>query len=147
MRLNIAQQAATIWSDADRQRAIERLERKIPQVTPAKHNLFDKLFLHHEQQPLQEVGSKAIGPRGIFAKKVAQIKTAAEDEAYGAANMTADQRVQFQVSLSDVEIEATTWSITDMDRVVNQLESEMYGLTSTDQMRFTNEILHPLGHV
>jgi hypothetical protein len=67
------------------------------------------------------------------------MKTAAEEEAYGAVNMTADKRVQFQVCLSDAEIEATTWSIADADRVVNQLEREIYGITSKDQMRFTKE--------
>jgi len=44
VRLNRARQAATIWSDADRQRAIERLEREIHHVTPAKRKLFDELF-------------------------------------------------------------------------------------------------------
>jgi len=48
VRLNWAQQAATTWSDADRQNAIERLEREIHQVTPVKRNLFDKLLQHHE---------------------------------------------------------------------------------------------------
>jgi hypothetical protein len=48
VRLNRAQQAATTWSDADRQKAIERLEREMHHVTPAKHKLFDKLFSHHE---------------------------------------------------------------------------------------------------
>jgi len=42
VRLNRARQAATIWSDADRQRAIEQLVRKIHQVTPAECKLFDK---------------------------------------------------------------------------------------------------------
>jgi len=46
--LNRARQAATTWSDADRQKAIERLEREIHQVTPAKRKLFDKLFQCHE---------------------------------------------------------------------------------------------------
>jgi len=48
VRLNRVPQAATTWSDADRQRAIERLEREIHQVTPAKHKLFDKLLERHE---------------------------------------------------------------------------------------------------
>jgi len=42
VRLNRARQAATIWSDADQQRVMERLERKIHQVTPGKRKLFDK---------------------------------------------------------------------------------------------------------
>ena len=115
------------------------MEREIHQVTPAKRKLFDKLFQHHERQLLQEVGTKASGPRSIFAKKLAEMKTAAEEEAYGAVNMTADKRVQFQVCLSDGEIEATTWSIADTDRVVNQLEREIYGITLKAPMRFRKE--------
>jgi hypothetical protein len=67
------------------------------------------------------------------------MKTAAEEEAYGEVNMTTNKCVQFQVCLSDAEIDAATWSIADMDRVVNQLEREIYGITSKDQMRFTKE--------
>jgi hypothetical protein len=48
VRLHRARQAATTWSNADCQKAIEQLERKIHQVTPAKNKLFDKLFQHHE---------------------------------------------------------------------------------------------------
>ena len=66
------------------------------------------------------------------------MKTAADEEAYGADTMTTNKHVQFQVCLSDAEIEATTWSVADMDRVVNQLKREIYGITSTGQMRFTN---------
>jgi len=40
---------------------------------------------------LQEVGTKATGPSTKFAKNLALMKAAAEDEAYGAANMTADK--------------------------------------------------------
>ena len=90
VRLNRARQAATTWSDADRQKAIERLEREIHQVTPAKRKLFDKLFQHHEIQLLQEVGTKGTGPRSIFTKQLALMITAAEDKVYRAANMTAD---------------------------------------------------------
>jgi len=137
VRLNRAQQAATIWSDADRQRAIERLEHKIHQVTPAKCKPFDKLFQHAERQLLQEVDTKATGTRSIFAKILPQMNTAAEEEAYGVVNMTANKRVQFQVCLSDAEIDATTWSITDTDRIVNQLKREIHDISSKDQMRFT----------
>jgi len=38
VRLNRGRQAATIWSDADRQRAIEPLESEIHQVTPSVSN-------------------------------------------------------------------------------------------------------------
>jgi hypothetical protein len=136
VRLKIAGQAARKWSEADRDRAIQQLACKIHQMTPVKRKLFDKLFQHHERQLLQEVGTKATGPRSTFAKKLAQMKTAAKQEVYGAVNMTADKREEFQVCLSDTETEATTWSITDTDRIVRQLEREMYGITSNEQIRF-----------
>jgi hypothetical protein len=65
---NRPRQAAAIWSYADWHWAIEQLEREIHQVTPAKRKLFDKLFKRHVLQLLQEVGTKATGPRSIFAK-------------------------------------------------------------------------------
>jgi len=140
LHLNGAQQAATIWSDHDQQSAKEWLEREIHQVTPAQRKLFDKLFQHHERQLLQEVGTKATGPRSIFAKKLAQMKSAAEEGVYGVANMTADKGVEFQVSLSDAEPETTTSSITDMDPVANQLAREIYGITSNEQIRIKKEL-------
>ena len=57
------------------------MEHEIHQVTPAKRKLFDKLFQGHERQLLQDVGTKATGPRSNFAKQLALKKTAAEDEA------------------------------------------------------------------
>ena len=77
--LNRARQAATIWSEADWQTAQEQLVRKINQVTPAECKLCDELFQHHERQLLQGVETKAIGPRGIFTKKLTQMKTAEEE--------------------------------------------------------------------
>jgi len=50
--------------------------------------------------------------------------------------MATDKRVQFEDFLSDAELEATTWSIADTDRVVNQLEREIYAITLKDQMQF-----------
>jgi len=108
VRLNRAWQAAMTWSDADRQKAIERLEREIHQVTPAKRKLFDKLFRCHKRQLLEEVGTKATGPRSKFATDLALMTAATEDKAYGAAIMTADKRLQFQIRPSDAETEATT---------------------------------------
>ena len=137
--LNRARQASTIWSDADRERAIERFEGEIYQVTPAKRNLFDKSFQHHKQPPLQEVGTKATGPRSTFAQKLAQMNTAAGEEVYGAANETANKRVEFQVRLSDAETEATTLSVADTDCIANQLEREIYGVTSNEQLCFKME--------
>jgi len=49
VRLNRAWLAATTWSDADRQKAIERLEHEIHQVTPAKLKLFDELFERNQR--------------------------------------------------------------------------------------------------
>ena len=53
------------------------------------------------------------------------MQTAAEDHAYGLANMTASKQLQFQNSLSDVETEATTWSMTETARVAIPLEREI----------------------
>jgi len=88
---------------------------------------------------LQEVGTKATGPRCKFGKELALMETAAEDEAYGVANMTADKRRQFQVRPSNAETEAATWSLADTDRDTNQLEREMYGISSNEQKQFKME--------
>jgi len=139
VRLNRARHSVTIWADADRQRAIERLECEILPMTYTKRKLFDKWIWHHECQLLQEAGTEATGPRSIFTKNHAQMKTAVGEEAYGAVNMTTNNRVQFQICLSDAGIVATTWSITDTDCVVNQLGREIYGITLKDQVRFTKK--------
>ena len=140
MRLNRVRQAATIGSDADWQRAKEWLECEIHQVTPAEQKLFYKFFKHHEHQLLQEVKTKAIGPKIIFANKLAHMKTAAEQEVYGVANRTFDKEVKFQVRLSDAETEATTCSIADMNWVSNQLRRETYGITWHEQMWFKKKL-------
>jgi hypothetical protein len=108
-------------------------------VTPAKRKLFDKLFQCYERQLLQDVGTKATGPRSKFAIELAQKIFAAKDETYGAANMTADKRLQFQIRLSNAETVATTWNLADKERVTNQLEREIYGITSNEQKRFKTE--------
>jgi len=137
--LNRARQAATTWSDADHQKAMERLERKIYQLIPAKRNLFDKLFQHHERQLLQNIGIRTTGPRSTFTKQLALMKTAAKDEAYGVANMTTDRQLQFLNHLSNTDTETTTWSLADTEHVTVQLEREMYGITSNEQKRFKKE--------
>jgi hypothetical protein len=53
--------------------------------------------------------------------------------------MCADKREEFQVRLSNAETEAPTWSIADTDRIVSQLEREIYGITSNEQMWFKKE--------
>ena len=108
-------------------------------MTPAKCKLFDKLFERHERQLLQEVGTKATGPRSELAEDLAQTKAATEDEAYGAANMTIDKRLEFLLRLSDTETEATTWSLADTERVTIQLEREIYSITLYKQKRFKKE--------
>ena len=95
VHLNSARQAATKWSEADRDRAIERLEHGIHQMTPVKGKLFNQLLQNHEQQLFQEVETLATGPKSTFAKKLAQMKTAAEDKVYGAVYMIADKCVEF----------------------------------------------------
>jgi hypothetical protein len=79
-------------------------------MTPAHRKVFEELFQHLEQQLIQGVGTKATGPRSIFAKELALMKTAAEDEAYGAANMTANKCLRFQIRLFNAETEATIGS-------------------------------------
>jgi hypothetical protein len=44
---------------------------KSKKMTPVKGKLFDKLFQQHEQRIFQEVGTKATGPRSIFANNLA----------------------------------------------------------------------------
>jgi hypothetical protein len=61
------------------------------------------------------------------------MQAAAKDEAYGAANITADKGLQFQISQFDGETEATTWSLADTEHVTIQLESEIYGITLNEQ--------------
>jgi len=81
VHMNGARQEATTSSDADHQKAIERLKREIHQVTPVRCTLFDELFQHHERQLLQEIGTNATRPRSIFANELALMKTAAKDKA------------------------------------------------------------------
>jgi len=85
---------------------------------------------------LQEVRTRATGPRNKLAKDLAVMKTPAEDKAYGAANMTANKQLWVQICLSDAETEATTWSLADTERVTNQLQSEIDGITSNEQKQF-----------
>jgi len=137
--LNGPRQVATTCSDADCQKAIEQWAREIHQVTPARHNLFDKVFQSHERKLSQEVGTKATGPTTKFTKELALMKPAAKDQAYGVGNLTADKRLQFQIHISDAETEATTWSLAHTDRVTNQQERESYDIASNEQKWFQTE--------
>ena len=93
----------------------------------------------NERQLLQEVGTKAISLRRKFAKELALEITAAEDETEGAANLTADKQLQFQIRLSESETEATTWILADTECVTNQLDREIFAITSNEQKRFKRE--------
>jgi len=64
------------------------------------------------------------------------MNTATEDKAYGVANMIADKLQQCHIRRSDAETEATTWRLADPDRVNNQREREIYGITSNEQKQF-----------
>jgi len=81
VHLNRVRQAATTWSDADRQKAMERLESEVQQMTPAKWRLFNKLFQWYKRQLLKEVGTKGTGPRSKSAKELAVMNFADEDTA------------------------------------------------------------------
>jgi hypothetical protein len=144
VRLKCAREAATKWSEGDRNRAIQQLEGEIHQMTPVKPKLFDKLFQHHKRQQFQEVATKVIRSTHPFPNKHAQMKTNAKEAVDGAVNMTADKRVPLQVHLSDAETEATPWSMADTDRIVSLLEREIYGITSNEQMRFREKFSIPL---
>ena len=139
VHLNRSWQAATTWSDADCQKAIERLELQMHQETPDKSKLFEKLYQRHDRQLSQQVGTKATGPRSKFSKEPALMTTAAEDEAWGAANMIADKGLQFQICLSDAETEAMTWCLADTEHVTIRLDREIYGIISNEQHRFMEE--------
>jgi len=62
--------------------------------------------------------------------------TTPEQEVNGTANMTTDRHAEFQVRLSKAETEVNTWCIADMDHVLNELETEIHGITSNKQMQF-----------
>ena len=109
-------------------------------MTPVKCKLFHHSFQHHEQQLFQEVGTKLTCPRTTFPQSLAQMKSAAEEEDHGVVNMTSNKHVVFHARLSNAATEATTWSITDTDRIVSQLEREIYLITSNEQMQFKKEL-------
>jgi hypothetical protein len=69
--MNRVRQAATIWSDADLQKASEQLEHGIHQVTPAKGNVFDNVIQYDMQQQSETVGTNVSGPRSTFTNNLA----------------------------------------------------------------------------
>jgi len=142
--LNRAWHAATIWSDSEYQKAIERLERQVHQVTHVKCKVFNKWFPHHDQQLLKEVRTNAPGPRHIFPQPLALMKAATEEEAYRVANMTTNQRVHLQICLSDGETEPTTLSLAVTEYITIQLWGEISGISSNEQKQFKKKFSIPL---
>jgi len=134
-----ARQAATTWSEVDRQKVIERLEHKIHQTTPAKCMLLHKLFQRHDRQYLLEVGTKSTTPKCEFSKELTLMKADTEEEACGVANMTGNKQLQFGNFLSDAETKATPWSLADPQWVTNQLERVIYDITANEQKVFKKE--------
>jgi len=57
--------------------------------------------------------------------------------------MTANKGVEFQGCLSYAETEATTWSIAYTDCIANQLQRDIYGITSKDQIQFKKKFSIP----
>ena len=136
VHLHRAWHTVTKWTEADRERAIEWLEREIHHMTPVNRKVFHKIFQHREPQILQVVRTRATSPRSTFARKLAQMKTTAEEQVYRAVNLTAHKCVECQIHLSDAETEATTCRIADTDRIVSQREGEIYCITQNEQMQF-----------
>jgi hypothetical protein len=66
--------------------------------------------------------------------------TAAEEQVYGGVRITADKCVEFQVGLSHVKTDATTWRITNTDGIVCPLEREIHCISSHEQMRIKKEL-------
>jgi hypothetical protein len=85
---------------------------------------------------LQKVGTRANGRRSEFGNELAMVKTVTKEETYGDANITAHKPLLFQIRLSDTETEATSWSVSDMECVANQLERENYGINFNEHKWF-----------
>jgi hypothetical protein len=58
--------------------------------------------------------------------------TAAKEEDYGALYITANKHVEFLAHLSDAEAEAASWCIADDDRIVSQLQREIYSIPTKE---------------
>jgi len=84
------------------------------------------------RQLLQEVGTQAASPRTTFAKNLAEMETAAEEEVRAAVTMTGNKRVEYLVRPSDAVTRASTWNTAYMDRIVSQVEREIQVITSNE---------------
>jgi len=137
--LKIVPQAATKSTDADQQRAKVELGHEIHQVTPDKYEILKQLIQYHGPPQWQNLQTKSTCPRSTFANMLTTMKTSAEEDVCSVANMTPNKHVEFQVCLSGVDTATTTWSIANRDWDVNQLKTEIYSITSNEQMGFKME--------
>jgi hypothetical protein len=120
------------------------LEHEIHQVIPLERKHYDNSFRRHKRQLFHEVGTSETSPRSTFANKLAQLNTAAQEEIYRAANMIANNLVEFQVHPSDADSEAISLCITDTYHVTNQQPKEIYCIASNKQICFRKELSIPL---
>jgi hypothetical protein len=67
------------------------------------------------------------------------MKTVAEDETDGVANMTADMPLLLQICLPNAATDVPTLSMADMERVTDQLDREIFLITSNKQKLFKME--------
>jgi len=88
----------------------------------------------------RKLGLREQVPEAQSPKKFTKMKTASEEEVYGAVNITPNKHVEFQVRSFDAETESTTWCIADADHIVSQLEREINGIPFNEQMRFKKEL-------
>jgi hypothetical protein len=133
VQLNRSQQAATTWLDTDRQKAKERIEREISQVTSATGKIVDKLFAGDGRQLFRGVGTKVSGHRSKISEDRTLMIAAMKDKATGVAIITPNMELQFQICLPVAETEATSWFLADTQQVTNQVERENLGITSNEQ--------------
>jgi hypothetical protein len=76
----------------------------------------------------------------MFTKTIASMKTAAEATVYEVANMTTIKCVKYQICLSDVKAEATTWRIADADCIVNIMERDNSAIMVNQQNQCKNAL-------
>jgi len=68
------------------------------------------------------------------------MKTTAEEVVDGVVNMSSNKNVEIQVYPSKAETEATTWRIADKDCIVSRRKTEIYHITSNDQIWLKKEL-------
>jgi len=115
------------------------MECEIHQVRSAIWKCSDKVFQLYQRLQFERFRIKATGHQSTSANTHTPMKTAGVEDNSGAANITAHQRMEFHVHVSNSDTKATTWSITDMDHIVSQQEKEIYCITSNMQLQCKKE--------